>query len=164
MGLAPLGAALHQGERAQVAARLKALRRFRARRATACSHGRQPVVAWPAPLCEPPQGGDRHLRWRDLCRRPSGGCGDWPCPDTTGLRPWLHASARRTAGRGLSRGASWRHGRQAALRAAHMKRRGSELFKHVVNLFRIHGFNSVNLRLGCPMLEVWAPLEILPDE
>ncbi len=37
-------------------------------------------------------------------------------------------------------------------------------FKHVVNVFRIHGFNSVNLRRGYPMLEIRAPLEVLPNE
>lgn len=37
-------------------------------------------------------------------------------------------------------------------------------FAHVVNLFRIHGFNSVNLRKGYPMLEIRAPREVLPHE
>jgi hypothetical protein len=37
-------------------------------------------------------------------------------------------------------------------------------FKHIVNLQRIHGFNSVNLRRGYPMLEIRAPREVLRDE
>ena len=34
-------------------------------------------------------------------------------------------------------------------------------FKHIVNLERIHGYNSVNLRLGYPMLEIRSPIEVL---
>jgi len=34
-------------------------------------------------------------------------------------------------------------------------------FKHIVNLTRIHGYNSVNLRLGHPQLEIRTPLEVL---
>lgn len=34
-------------------------------------------------------------------------------------------------------------------------------FKHIVNLERIHGYNSVNLRLGYPMLEIRSPMEVL---
>lgn len=37
-------------------------------------------------------------------------------------------------------------------------------FKHIVNLHRIHGYNSVNLRRGLPMLEIRAPREVLRDE
>jgi hypothetical protein len=37
-------------------------------------------------------------------------------------------------------------------------------FKHIVNLTRIHGYNSVNLRSGYPMIEIRAPREVLPDE
>ena len=37
-------------------------------------------------------------------------------------------------------------------------------FKHIVNLYRIHGYNAVNLRRGYPTLEIRAPREILPDE
>jgi hypothetical protein len=37
-------------------------------------------------------------------------------------------------------------------------------FKHVVNLHRIRGYNSVNLRRGYPTLEIRAPLEVLPNE
>jgi hypothetical protein len=37
-------------------------------------------------------------------------------------------------------------------------------FKHIVNLHRIHGYNSVNLRRGYPTLEIRAPLEVLPHE
>lgn len=36
-------------------------------------------------------------------------------------------------------------------------------FRHVVNLFRIHGYNSINLRLGYPTLEIRAPREVLLD-
>jgi hypothetical protein len=37
-------------------------------------------------------------------------------------------------------------------------------FKHIVNLFRIHGYNSVNLRKGYPQIEIRAPREVLPNE
>ena len=37
-------------------------------------------------------------------------------------------------------------------------------FKHIVNLQRIRGYNSVNLRRGYPTLEIRAPREVLPDE
>ena len=37
-------------------------------------------------------------------------------------------------------------------------------FKHVVNLQRIHGYNSVNLRRGYPMIEIRTPREVLADE
>jgi len=37
-------------------------------------------------------------------------------------------------------------------------------FKHIVNLHRIHGYNSVNIRRGYPALEIRAPQEVLPDE
>ncbi len=37
-------------------------------------------------------------------------------------------------------------------------------FKHVVNLQRIHGYNSVNLRKGYPMIEIRTPREVLSDE
>ena len=37
-------------------------------------------------------------------------------------------------------------------------------FKHIVNLRRIHGYNSVNLRKGYPMLEIRTPREVLSDE
>jgi len=37
-------------------------------------------------------------------------------------------------------------------------------FKHVVNLQRIHGYNSVNLRRGYPMIEIRTPREVLSDE
>ena len=37
-------------------------------------------------------------------------------------------------------------------------------FKHIVNLYRIQGYNSVNLRRGYPTLEIRAPREVLPDE
>lgn len=34
-------------------------------------------------------------------------------------------------------------------------------FKHIVNLKRIRGYNSVNLKLNYPMLEIRTPKEIL---
>ena len=34
-------------------------------------------------------------------------------------------------------------------------------FKHIVNLNRIHLINSVNLKLGYPMLEIRSPLEVI---
>ena len=37
-------------------------------------------------------------------------------------------------------------------------------FKHIVNLDRIHGYNSVNLRMGYPMLEIRTPREVLKYE
>lgn len=33
-------------------------------------------------------------------------------------------------------------------------------FKHIVNLRRIHGYNSVNLRRGYPLLEIRSPKEV----
>ena len=36
-------------------------------------------------------------------------------------------------------------------------------FKHIVNLQRIHGYNSVNLRTGYPMIEIRTPREVLSD-
>jgi len=37
-------------------------------------------------------------------------------------------------------------------------------FKHIVNLQRIRGYNSVNLRRGYPMIEIRTPGEVLSDE
>ena len=37
-------------------------------------------------------------------------------------------------------------------------------FKHIVNLQRIHGYNSVNLRKGYPMIEIRTPREVRSDE
>jgi hypothetical protein len=37
-------------------------------------------------------------------------------------------------------------------------------FKHIVNLQRIHGYNSVNLRKGYPMIEIRTPQEVLSNE
>ncbi len=37
-------------------------------------------------------------------------------------------------------------------------------FKHIVNLERIHGYNSVNLRCGYPMIEIRTPREVMSDE
>jgi len=37
-------------------------------------------------------------------------------------------------------------------------------FQHIVNLRRIYGYNSVNLRLGYPMIEIRTPREVLSDE
>lgn len=37
-------------------------------------------------------------------------------------------------------------------------------FRHIVNLYRIHGYNSVNLRRGYPPLEIRAPREVLLDD
>lgn len=37
-------------------------------------------------------------------------------------------------------------------------------FKHIVNLDRIHKYNSVNLREGYALLEIRSPLEVLQDE
>jgi len=37
-------------------------------------------------------------------------------------------------------------------------------FTHIVNLQRIHGYNSVNLRKGYPMMEIRTPREVLSNE
>ncbi len=37
-------------------------------------------------------------------------------------------------------------------------------FKHIVNLKRIHGYNSMNLLKGYPMIEIRTPQEVLSDE
>lgn len=37
-------------------------------------------------------------------------------------------------------------------------------FKHIVNLERIRGYNSVNLRFGYPILEIRTPKEVLSYE
>jgi hypothetical protein len=37
-------------------------------------------------------------------------------------------------------------------------------FKHIVNLERIRGYNSVNLRRGYPMIEIRTPREVMSDE
>ncbi len=37
-------------------------------------------------------------------------------------------------------------------------------FRHIVNLARIRGYNSVNLRQGYPVLEIRSPLEVFFDE
>lgn len=34
-------------------------------------------------------------------------------------------------------------------------------FKHIVNLKRIQGYNSINLKVGLPMLEIRSPKELL---
>lgn len=36
-------------------------------------------------------------------------------------------------------------------------------FRHIVNLDRIRGFNSVNLRQGYPLIEIRTPKEVLPQ-
>ncbi len=37
-------------------------------------------------------------------------------------------------------------------------------FNHIVNLQRIHGYNSVNLRYGYPLLEIRSPMEVITYE
>ena len=37
-------------------------------------------------------------------------------------------------------------------------------FKHIVNIYRIRGYNSINLRLGYPSLEIHSPKEIVNYE
>ena len=37
-------------------------------------------------------------------------------------------------------------------------------FKQIVNLNRIHAFNSVNLRLGYPILEIRSPREVINEK
>jgi hypothetical protein len=36
-------------------------------------------------------------------------------------------------------------------------------FKHIVNLARVHGYNSVNVREGYPRVEIRTPREVNPD-
>jgi hypothetical protein len=37
-------------------------------------------------------------------------------------------------------------------------------FKQIVNLERIHAFNSVNIKLGYPILEIRSPMEVIHEE
>jgi len=37
-------------------------------------------------------------------------------------------------------------------------------FKHIVNLKRIHLINSVNLKMGYPMLEIRSPVEVIYED
>ena len=37
-------------------------------------------------------------------------------------------------------------------------------FKHIVNVYRIRGYNSVNLKLGYPLINIHSPKEIVGDE
>ena len=37
-------------------------------------------------------------------------------------------------------------------------------FKHIVNVYRIRGYNSVNLRLGYATLDIRSPKEIVGNE
>ena len=37
-------------------------------------------------------------------------------------------------------------------------------FRHIVNLERIRGFNSINLKLGYPILEIRCPREIVDEK
>ncbi len=37
-------------------------------------------------------------------------------------------------------------------------------FRHSVNLKRIHAYNAVNLKKGCPLLEIRSPWEVTGDE
>lgn len=37
-------------------------------------------------------------------------------------------------------------------------------FKHIVNLIRIRGYNSVNLKIGYPTIEIRSPLELIDYE
>jgi len=37
-------------------------------------------------------------------------------------------------------------------------------FKHIVNLNRIRLYNSVNLKLGYPMIDIRSPREVLYEE
>jgi len=34
-------------------------------------------------------------------------------------------------------------------------------FKHIVNYHRIHLYNSVNLKLGYQMIEIYSPMEVV---
>ena len=37
-------------------------------------------------------------------------------------------------------------------------------FKHIVNVYRIRGYNSINLRMNYPSLEIRSPKEIIDYE
>ena len=37
-------------------------------------------------------------------------------------------------------------------------------FKHIVNVYRIRGYNSVNLRLGHTTIDIRSPREIVGNE
>ena len=37
-------------------------------------------------------------------------------------------------------------------------------FKHIVNVDRIRGYNSVNMKLGYPQIEIRTPYEVIHDE
>jgi predicted nucleic acid-binding protein len=37
-------------------------------------------------------------------------------------------------------------------------------FKHIVNIYRIRGYNSINIRLGYPSLNIHSPKEIVEHE
>ena len=37
-------------------------------------------------------------------------------------------------------------------------------FRHIVNIDRIHAFNSVNLKLGYPILEIRSPREVIHEK
>ena len=37
-------------------------------------------------------------------------------------------------------------------------------FKHIVNLERIHSYNSINIKLGYPVLEIRTPREVLNEK
>ncbi len=37
-------------------------------------------------------------------------------------------------------------------------------FKHIVNVFRIRGYNAINLKNGCIQLDIRSPKEIIKDE
>ena len=37
-------------------------------------------------------------------------------------------------------------------------------FKHIVNFDKIRMFNSINIRLGYPLIDIRSPLEFLKDE
>lgn len=37
-------------------------------------------------------------------------------------------------------------------------------FKHIVNVSRVRGFNSINVRLGYPLIDIRSPKELLHDD
>lgn len=61
--------------------------------------------------------------------------------------------------------ASWVDARHIALATIHkVDVLASWNFKHLVNLFRIRLYNSVNLRLGYPLLDIRSPKEVFNEE
>ncbi len=63
---------------------------------------------------------------------------------------------------GQTRADDWRHIATATIeKVDHLV---SWNFKHIVNVFRIRGYNSVNIRNGYPQLDIRSPKEIVNNQ